>query len=766
MKITPAIFLLSLSVLACTITHAQNSNCEITTFQKTYGKPGISDLVLQSDIIETPDHGYITGGWGGDVADHPIYLKLDSRGNVVWSKQFSAPGTHAGSISRFLRLKDGNYLGLGGEYDGNPNLWLIKFDENGNSIWQKQLNFSPLYSVGAGGIKEMDDGAFIIAGYYNRINFTGSFTAKVDANGNFLWNKLSAGIMYTPGMTEKNGFLYTVGFDGQQTGIISKFKSSDGSFLQSFNIKVDGQETILFSIEAKNNKLYVAGANRNATFDEKRHFIIILDESLTVLKVHKFYFNFKYSMDDCAVLVSDDGGYTIAENSEGYGDLTLFRMSYDGDIKWKRQYPRPGAQVTACIRQTYDNGIIGVGNTNEQESWFYIPGNDIFIFKTDSTGLTGDCDVTDPAITISIPPVERTVANYTFNPSTFTVQPFNDPGNYIVIPGTTFCEKVIAPTCTDITLNGSDTVCSLSGIMEYKAKRNIGCLAPVTWKADAAFTRIVSSTDSAVQVQFLKPGATKLVCSVSDLCETINDSVTVHLFDAPQSLNIGPDILLCENSSHTLHATPGFTRYRWQNGSTDSIFVAQAPGRYYVDAISCAGEIFSDTVSITAAPAPTGYLGKDTAICEGQPAIISSQSQFNKYLWSSGEQTQQINITTAALYWLQVTDVNGCVGKDSINITAKAGCVTELYFPSAFSPNNDGRNDNFRAIPFGYLNKYHLKIFNRYGNIVFETTDITKGWDGTFQSKPQDIGSFVWYCEYQINNQPARAKRGIVTLIR
>lgn len=89
-----------------------------------------------------------------------------------------------------------------------------------------------------------------------------------------------------------------------------------------------------------------------------------------------------------------------------------------------------------------------------------------------------------------------------------------------------------------------------------------------------------------------------------------------------------------------------------------------------------------------------------------------------------------------------------------------------FYVPNAFTPNNDGRNDVFKPMIFGNVVHYSFVIYNRFGQKVFESTDLTRGWDGNFHgtNSPGDI--FVWSCVYQFAGENVENKKGSVTLVR
>ena len=122
---------------------------------------------------------------------------------------------------------------------------------------------------------------------------------------------------------------------------------------------------------------------------------------------------------------------------------------------------------------------------------------------------------------------------------------------------------------------------------------------------------------------------------------------------------------------------------------------------------------------------------------------------------------------------LKVGDPFGCVSKNTVAIAADACC--QVFFPTAFTPNADGNNDNFRPlfITLGgktqesiSFHRFHsFRITNRWGQTVFETTNSEAMWDGTFNGTPQDMGVFFYFIEYDCNGKTLQQK-GELTLVR
>ena len=105
------------------------------------------------------------------------------------------------------------------------------------------------------------------------------------------------------------------------------------------------------------------------------------------------------------------------------------------------------------------------------------------------------------------------------------------------------------------------------------------------------------------------------------------------------------------------------------------------------------------------------------------------------------------------------------MGTDTITVLPKE-CISGVHIPTAFTPNGDGKNDHFKAIVYGKTVSFKLQVFNSFGEIVFQSTDPYKSWNGLIKGQPYSTTVFVWQCSYQLENQEPVHKKGMVILIR
>ncbi len=241
-----------------------------------------------------------------------------------------------------------------------------------------------------------------------------------------------------------------------------------------------------------------------------------------------------------------------------------------------------------------------------------------------------------------------------------------------------------------------------------------------------------------------------------------SDSIIVTYKPSP-IVNLGKDSTLCEGQILQLHAGNPGTTYLWQDNSTAADFQVSKEGMYFVS-VNKAGCIVSDTINVAYKLKPRFSLGPDQLICQGQSIILQPSNNENWQLrWQDGSSKSSIQITQPGLYGLTATNTCG-TNSDEVLFT-KGLC--KVYVPNAFSPNGDTRNDVFKVSGTDMLTEFHLQIFNRYGQIVFDTQDKNKGWNGSFNNKPAVNGNYVYLLQYkESGSTEIRIVKGNCLLIR
>ncbi|MEO9012332.1 MAG: M43 family zinc metalloprotease [Ginsengibacter sp.] len=244
-------------------------------------------------------------------------------------------------------------------------------------------------------------------------------------------------------------------------------------------------------------------------------------------------------------------------------------------------------------------------------------------------------------------------------------------------------------------------------------------------------------------------------------CDSIiTTQLTVNPLPKP---NLGEDRGVCIGDKISLD--PGsFVSYKWQDGSINNTFTTNTVGRYSVLVSDNFGCKASDTMFVLRIdPLPRNFLRSDTSLCRGNVVSLNVRG-YKDYMWSTGSTMPTIDVINAGTYLLNVTDLNGCKGIDSVKIDYYK-CAT-LWLPNAFTPNRDGLNEVFKPTFPAPVKNYKMQIWNRNGNQVFETTNYLMGWDGQFRSELQPIGVYVYVISFTDIDGKETMKKGIVTLVR
>jgi gliding motility-associated-like protein len=238
------------------------------------------------------------------------------------------------------------------------------------------------------------------------------------------------------------------------------------------------------------------------------------------------------------------------------------------------------------------------------------------------------------------------------------------------------------------------------------------------------------------------------------------DSVHLNTIRAPV-VYLGNDTAICETDALLLQAGSDGESYLWNTGASSSFLNVNRQGTYAVE-VKGNGCITRDTIKISSLKLPRFSLGIDTSLCEGQNFVIGATSPTGKYLWQDGSEARDYTVQTPGLYKLTVT--NSC-GSYTDDIVVTRG-ICQFVIPNAFTPNNDNINDFFRLKNASFIARFEMKIFNRWGQMVFSSTDASPGWNGKQNSLLSPEGNYNWVIVYTDRQGNTETKYGSVLLIR
>jgi gliding motility-associated-like protein len=304
-----------------------------------------------------------------------------------------------------------------------------------------------------------------------------------------------------------------------------------------------------------------------------------------------------------------------------------------------------------------------------------------------------------------------------------------------------------------------------------------------TWKVDGITQ---ASTTHQLSITWNTPGVFLVTVQEhpQNGCDGDIRSGLVHV-NPPPIANAGPDVTVCYGKTVQLSGSGG-TQYQWSpatylSGTTiaNPVAVLPAAGTYIYSLGVSNGtgckSLKDDSVRITMLPQLKVFAGNDTSIALGQSltlhAVDISNSGFTSYLWSPpgglsnpGIQNPVTTPNREVIYTVTARNAAGCDATASIKI--KVFASADIFVPTAFTPNGDGLNDFLRPIPVGIVQFKYFSVFNRYGQMVYTTTNPAKGWDGNLSGAKQNQATYVWIVEGVDFNGNVIKKQGYVVLIR
>ena len=242
--------------------------------------------------------------------------------------------------------------------------------------------------------------------------------------------------------------------------------------------------------------------------------------------------------------------------------------------------------------------------------------------------------------------------------------------------------------------------------------------------------------------------AGEYIVEVTDLASGCAGYDTVNVSLYPESLLfLGYDVEFCIGDTVVLDAQPGFTSYTWSDGTTNQTNTITDFGEVSVTIVDANTCVLQDTINFS--PVYTYYsLYYDTTIFLGNSITLLGPDGVS-HLWNNGLTAQDITMSPIedTTYIVTALQANGCYAVADVNVLINE--ELNFFIPNLFTPNNDENNDRFLMYGNGINeDNFNFTIYNRWGEIVFQTTDVnemlTSGWDGTANGQQQPVGTYVW----------------------
>lgn len=224
--------------------------------------------------------------------------------------------------------------------------------------------------------------------------------------------------------------------------------------------------------------------------------------------------------------------------------------------------------------------------------------------------------------------------------------------------------------------------------------------------------------------------------------------------DSPLNLDLGGPFYLCDQSTIILSAPSGYSSYLWStNETTESISVNQ-PAEYWLEV---SGQVCSnsDTVQVYNEVFINPIEEDKMELCNAGGVQLNAGYSGGNYIWSTGENTQQIFVEEPQNISVSITTVNGCQFSDQVSLIP----CTSVPVPNTITPNGDGVNDTWVIRQIYAFPNNHVTIIDRSGRIVLDTDGYNNDWDG------EGLPATVYYYSITLDKEFEPLK-GTLTLIR
>ncbi|MEQ1745028.1 MAG: T9SS type B sorting domain-containing protein [Saprospiraceae bacterium] len=683
------------------------ARAQLATFQRLFYKNG-GDLQLFSGEA-SPDGGYVLGGIVEDGAvSRPIIVKLDCAGDIAWVKTLGPTTTVQNVFTRvgIVTMPDTGAVLLCNVGTFNAySMVVLRVDKNGNTLWRRAIN-QGLGDTGGHGIAGTTDGGFVITGYTNRYGSE------------------------TPG----------------------------GSYRDVYLLKLDGAGNITWTKTYGNKSAYDEGTSVIQTsdggyavcgrfIDQGTFYAFLLKtDPVGTPEFMRTYGDTLHSTWAFGLQQMADGGYALTgsttvlqQNFQSWGDNFVLRTNMVGDTLWARGFfglPNLFENASSLVLDAQENLVVGVATASYP--------------------------------TIGFVPNKHLVARFAGNGALQTAKLFNTGGSHYPLVSKTPDGGYLVTGFTNNYLGLDFTGLAI----KTDANLEAGCHT-----TDATFQTITQP----LPIRVRTPAFTSASGGVASNY-TIEQSTT--LLDSVLCQAAAP-ALVCDFSvqpgcfgtpiQFTNESSAGVTGFSWDfddpaSGSANTsvlpnpTHVFSAEGSYDVRLEVTNGcQTASVTLPVAAAGPPTVSLGPDTVFCSGETLLLDVGIAGATYEWNTGATSQTLTVSDSGLYIVKVFD-GLCTGTDSVFVRENACDL--LNIPNAFTPDGDGNNDAWKPIIGSDYTVRLVRIYSRWGEEVFTSTDTSFAWNGTHngENAPSDV--YVFYLELNSKDQTVVARKGDITLLR
>lgn len=297
-----------------------------------------------------------------------------------------------------------------------------------------------------------------------------------------------------------------------------------------------------------------------------------------------------------------------------------------------------------------------------------------------------------------------------------------------------------------MTASGADSYTWLPGNQtnsSFTAITSVGQTYTVIGSINGCLASTVQQINVAQAVNLVVPATSYTICNGNPAVITLGGA-DEYVWSPPvqssgNTFTVNPD----QSTTYTVTGVTG----PCSDAATINVFVSTVVAD------------FTDDAEHATTEDPVHFYNASTPNCDYSWYFTNGQTSTEK------DPTLLLEDPGTYVACLLVRDQRGCMDTACKALTIE--CLDELYIPNTFTPNNDGLNDIFRVVtPGGCLQKFSLLLYDRWGELIFKSEDVSKGWNGTYKGVPAKEDIYVYLLDYTMSNKKARTRTGHITLMR
>jgi gliding motility-associated-like protein len=626
---------------------------------------------------------------------------------------------------------------------------LMRFNANGAIDWTKNLplhNQTYLYNLELGGSQSI---------YVTANTQKSGYVANLSSSGTVNWEKeiQQDSIGLGKVVEQSNGNLLLVFDDlsanAQRLGLIEL--SPSGDFLRSMAYNLPEIHQI---VPLSNGQTALS----SIVYDDQVWSLVVtvLDPQLQPIWAKKMNISgVAMDLGNVVPTLAQDSLSILFNNHLAFNISCILTLGLDGTLSSSRAIYSMG--VTDALRAP-DNGLYIAGSSTTDQ---FIHSA---LVKTDALYNIASCPP-GPVCNLDIVPydIQAVPQNWSLMPVNEMV-PFNLSLSKVTLTANDFCRE---PPISDASFFTFDSLLCLGDATTFFAINS----GDGIWTFEHGLPAHLN-TGWFADVQFDTPGAATIT-HVTTLAGCFRDTATqtIQVFPRP-NLELSAENTLCAGDSILITPeiiTPGI-QYKWSDGLTTPQRLLDQAGTYILEALSPEACKSIDTTILYTVPAPTVQIEGQAEACMGETIVLQAATDRSglKIEWNTGIENAELDVQTSGLYSVQVHD-GPCTVGDTMRVFFKECPTCTLFVPNVFAPGSGGANDHWAVQSNCVFSQYQVQLYDRWGNLVFQSAEPNTSWDGMYKGKILPPGVYVCRIDLETDNGDKRSRMqrlADVTIVR